>query len=598
MNPILNDVNISIATVNGSGSQSANQVLMRAIFNMGVPVSGKNVFPSNISGLPTFYTIRVNRDGFVARKEEVDLLVAMNPQTVEEDIRSLRSGAFVLMNESLSLPEERDDLTIIRAPFGQLVSNLTKQSKLRRMLVNMIYAGIVAELLGIEQAALTAAVTRVFGGKDSAIELNLATIEAGRAHARSSGISFPYRVEAVEKTGTKILVDGNTAAGMGSVFGGLSVLSWYPITPSSSLCEAAIDILGRLRHDEDGLASYAVVQAEDEIAAAGIVIGAGWAGARSMTATSGPGISLMSELVGLAYFAEIPAVIWDVQRVGPSTGLPTRTAQGDISMIVGLSHGDTKHIVLIPGNVGECFELALEALDLAEEFQTPVFVLSDVDLGMNIWMSDPFDYPEKPMSRGKVLSAEDLERVNQFQRYADVDGDGIPYRTLPGTDHHLAPYFCRGSGHNEAAQYTESSDEYARTVERLSRKYESARFGVPEPAVDDNAHATVGIIAFGSTDSAVPEARHGLRENGVETSYLRIRALPLHPSIRDFVDQHDVVYVVEQNRDGQMADQVRLHCRAGSSKIRSILLYNGQTIDAQTIVRGVLAESPVEAGAK
>lgn len=598
MNPILNDVNISIATVNGSGSQSANQVLMRAIFNMGVPVSGKNVFPSNISGLPTFYTIRVNRDGFVARKEEVDLLVAMNPQTVEEDIRSLRSGAFVLMNESLSLPEERDDLTIIRAPFGQLVSNLTKQSKLRRMLVNMIYAGIVAELLGIEQAALTAAVTRVFGGKDSAIELNLATIEAGRAHARSSGISFPYRVEAVEKTGTKILVDGNTAAGMGSVFGGLSVLSWYPITPSSSLCEAAIDILGRLRHDEDGLASYAVVQAEDEIAAAGIVIGAGWAGARSMTATSGPGISLMSELVGLAYFAEIPAVIWDVQRVGPSTGLPTRTAQGDISMIVGLSHGDTKHIVLIPGNVGECFELALEALDLAEEFQTPVFVLSDVDLGMNIWMSDPFDYPEKPMSRGKVLSAEDLERVNQFQRYADVDGDGIPYRTLPGTDHHLAPYFCRGSGHNEAAQYTESSDEYARTVERLSRKYESARFGVPEPAVDDNAHATVGIIAFGSTDSAVPEARHGLREKGVETSYLRIRALPLHPSIRDFVDQHDVVYVVEQNRDGQMADQVRLHCRAGSSKIRSILLYNGQTIDAQTIVRGVLAESPVEAGAK
>ena len=598
MNPILNDVNISIATVNGSGSQSANQVLMRAIFNMGVPVSGKNVFPSNISGLPTFYTIRVNRDGFVARKEEVDLLVAMNPQTVEEDIRSLRSGAFVLMNESLSLPEERDDLTIIRAPFGQLVSNLTKQSRLRRMLVNMIYAGIVAELLGIEQAALTAAVTRVFGGKDSAIELNLATIEAGRAHARSSGISFPYRVEAVEKTGTKILVDGNTAAGMGSVFGGLSVLSWYPITPSSSLCEAAIDILGRLRHDEDGLASYAVVQAEDEIAAAGIVIGAGWAGARSMTATSGPGISLMSELVGLAYFAEIPAVIWDVQRVGPSTGLPTRTAQGDISMIVGLSHGDTKHIVLIPGNVGECFELALEALDLAEEFQTPVFVLSDVDLGMNIWMSDPFDYPEKPMSRGKVLSAEDLERVNQFQRYADVDGDGIPYRTLPGTDHHLAPYFCRGSGHNEAAQYTESSDEYARTVERLARKFESARFGVPEPAVDDNAHATVGIIAFGSTDSAVPEARHGLRENGVETSYLRIRALPLHPSIRDFVDQHDVVYVVEQNRDGQMADQVRLHCRAGSSKIRSILLYNGQTIDAQTIVRGVLAESPVEAGAK
>jgi 2-oxoglutarate/2-oxoacid ferredoxin oxidoreductase subunit alpha len=469
---VLNDLTIHVATVNGSGSQSSNNVLMRSIFQMGVPVSGKNMFPSNIAGLPTWFTIRVNKDGWIARKKEVDLMVCMNPQTAREDVEALPPGTLCIYDAPLNCKSIRKDIEFYEVPFAKLAGELTTDSRLRKLLTNMVYVGVVAQLIGIERQEIVAAVTKQFKGKQKAIDPNVASIDKGMEFARANlPKQNKWRIERMNKTAGKIIIDGNAAAAIGAMFAGVTVVTWYPITPSSSLCESLIDYMKQHRVGPDGKATFAIVQAEDEIAAFGMVLGAGWAGARSMTSTSGPGISLMAEFAGLGYFAEIPGVVWDIQRVGPSTGLPTRTSQGDILEVMFLSQGDTQHIALIPASVAECYQFASEALDLAELFQTPIFVLSDLDLGMNNWMSDPFTYPEKPHRRGKVLSKEKLDELSgKWGRYADVDGDAIPWRTLPGTDHPMASYFTRGSGHDTQARYSERPEDYKALVARPARK--------------------------------------------------------------------------------------------------------------------------------
>ncbi len=587
--PVVNDLTIHVATVNGSGSQSSNNVLMRSIFQMGVPVSGKNMFPSNIAGLPTWFTIRANKDGWIARKKEVDLMVCMNSQTAREDVEALPVGALCIYDAPLNCKAVRNDLTFCEVPFAKLAGELTTDSRLRKLLTNMIYVGIVAQLIGIDRQEIVAAVNKQFKGKKKAIDPNVAAIDKGLEFARANlPDQQKWRIERMNKTAGKIIIDGNAAAAIGAMFGGVSVVTWYPITPSSSLCESLIDYMKQYRIGPDGKATFAIVQAEDELAAIGMVFGAGWAGARSMTSTSGPGISLMAEFAGLGYFAEIPGVIWDIQRVGPSTGLPTRTAQGDILEVVYLSHGDTQHIALIPASVSECFDFAIEALDLAEIFQTPVFVLSDLDLGMNNWMSDPFLYPEKPYRRGKILSKKKLEELGgKWGRYLDVDDDGIPWRTIPGTD---APsYFTRGSGHDSFARYSERTEDYKGTVDRLAKKYQTAKQYVPKPVVDRRPRAKIGFIAYGTTDFPLQESRHQLKsERDVETSYLRLRALPFTDELKEFVAAHDRVYVVEQNRDGQMGDLIRLEVGDNQKKIRKILHYSGLPCDARSITDAVL----------
>jgi 2-oxoglutarate ferredoxin oxidoreductase subunit alpha len=590
VHPIVNDLTIHVATVNGSGSQSSNNVLMRSIFQMGVPVSGKNMFPSNIAGLPTWFTIRANKDGWIARKKEVDIMVCMNAQTAREDVEGLPPGALCIYDAPLNCKQYRNDAVFFEVPFQKLAHDLADDAKLRKLLTNMIYVGVIAELIGIDRDEILTALNKQFKGKKKAIDPNVAAIDKGIAYAKENlPTQAKWRIERMHATAGKIIIDGNAAAAIGAMFGGVTVVTWYPITPSSSLCESLIDYLRQYRI-EDGKATFAVVQAEDELAAVGMVLGAGWAGARSMTSTAGPGISLMAEFVGLGYFAEIPGVIWDIQRVGPSTGLPTRTAQGDVNQLAYLSHGDTNHIVLIPSSVAECFEFASEALDLAEIFQTPVFVLSDLDLGMNNWMSDPFKYPEKPIHRGKVLSAERLKELQgKWGRYADVDGDGIPYRTLPGTDHPDAAYFTRGSGHDDHARYSEKPEVHKATVDRLQKKYETAKQYVPKPVVDTRDGTRIGFIAYGTTDFALEESRHQLRtEKGVETSYFRLRALPFTDELHAFIAAHDRVYVVEQNRDGQMADMIRLEVGKAQEKVRKILHYTGLPCDARTITDAVL----------
>jgi 2-oxoglutarate ferredoxin oxidoreductase subunit alpha len=589
--PVINDLTIHVATVNGSGSQSSNNVLMRSIFQMGVPVSGKNMFPSNIAGLPTWFTIRANKHGWIGRKKEVDLMVCMNAQTAREDVEGLQPGALCIYDAPLNCKAIRNDLEFFEVPFAKLAADLSEDSKLRKLLTNMIYVGIIAELLGIDRDEILNALTKQFKGKKKAIDANVAAIDKGLDYAKAN---LPrqnrWRIERMNATEGKIIIDGNAAAAIGAMFGGVTVVTWYPITPSSSLCESLIDYARKYRIDEDGKATFAIVQAEDELAAVGMVLGAGWAGARSMTSTAGPGISLMAEFIGLGYFAELPGVIWDIQRVGPSTGLPTRTAQGDVNQVAYLSHGDTQHIVLIPSSVTECFEFASEALDLAEEFQTPVFVLSDLDLGMNNWMSDPFVYPEKPIKRGKVLTAERLtELQGKWGRYADVDGDGIPWRTLPGTDHPFASYFTRGSGHDAEARYSEKPQDYKATVDRLAQKYETAKLFVPAPIVDLQPEAKIGFIAYGTTTWALEESRDQLRrERGIETSYFRLRALPYTQELNAFIAAHDRVYIVEQNRDGQMADIIHLAVGEDQRKLRKILHYTGLPCDARTITDAVL----------
>jgi 2-oxoglutarate/2-oxoacid ferredoxin oxidoreductase subunit alpha len=582
--PVVNDMSIQVATVNGSGSQSANTVLLRSIFQMGVPVSGKNLFPSNIAGLPTWYTIRASKQGYVARKKEIDLLVAMNPETAREDVASLSTGAAVVYDEPLGLSQVRSDLVFYPVPFDKLAGTVTTEPKLKRLLRNMAYVGVLARLLELDMAEVERAIRKQFAKKAKAQELNLAAARAGFEHARALEKRDPFAIRRMDATKGKIIVDGNAAAALGALFAGVTVVTWYPITPSSSLVETLIGYLKKYRIGPDGKATFAVVQAEDELAAIGMVIGAGWAGARAMTATAGPGISLMAEFAGLGYFAEVPAVVFDVQRVGPSTGLPTRTAQGDILSTAFLSHGDTQHILLLPATVEECFALAIDAFELAEGFQTPVFVMSDLDLGMNNWMSDPFLYPEKPLQRGKVLTKEDLDRLGQFARYRDVDGDGVTYRTLPGTDHPGAAYFTRGTGHDEHALYSERAEDWERNLERLSRKMDTARSAVPAPIVDDRG-ARIGIIAYGTSHHAVVEARDQLRaEKGIETDYLRVRAFPFSREVHAFVERHERVYVVEQNRDAQLATLLRGDLSPElTTRVRPVARITGLPIDARSV---------------
>lgn len=591
MKPVVNDFSIHIATVNGSGSQTANSLILRAIFQMGIPVSGKNLFPSNIAGLPTWFTIRVSGEGWVARRRHNDVLVVMNPETAAKDVAEMGPGSLIVVNESIAIPEVPADRTVCRVPMAKLMETITTDVKLRRLVINMLYVGVLAEALGIEEAELERALQAQLGRKPKAMALNQAALRAGMAFAREHLAQHgQFRLERMDRTGGRILIDGNTAGALGALFAGVTVVTWYPITPSSSLIEALIGFLEQHRRDpESGRSTFAVVQAEDEIAAIGMVLGAGWAGARAMTSTSGPGLSLMTEFAGYGYYAEIPAVIWDIQRVGPSTGLPTRTAQADLSFVLSMSHGDTAFPVLLPGSVEECYQFAMDAFDLAERLQSPVFVLSDLDLGMNNWMADPFVYPEKTWDRGKVLDDEALARVKTFERYRDVDGDGIPYRTLPGVRDPKGAYFTRGSGHDEAARYTESSEVYVRNLDRLARKHATARTLVPAPEVLETPGAEIGLIAFGSTHWALLEAQAMLQRQGLTTSYLRVRAMPFAASVAEFVRRHRQVIVVEQNRDGQMAECIRLEVPERAADVLSVRHYDGLPIDAQSIVEGVLA---------
>lgn len=597
----VNDFSLQVATVNGSGSQSANKILMRTIFLMGVPVSGKNLFPSNIAGLPTWFTIRANAEGWVGRAEEVDITVVMNPETALDDLAKARPGGIVVLNSDLKIDTQRTDMAVYRVPFAKLTSEACPDAKLRKMVTNIIYVGVLAYLLDLDMGKVEQAMGQVFKGKAKAIALNLEAAKHGFAWAQEhlDKGACPYRVAPMNATAGKMILDGNSAAAIGCLMAGVTVLSWYPITPSSSLCETLIDLLKAHRIGPDGKATFAVVQAEDELAAVGMTLGAGWAGARAMTSSSGPGISLMAEFVGLGYYAEIPTVIFNVQRTGPSTGLPTRTQQGDLLSTAFLSHGDTKHVVYLPGTPQEAYEDSVAAFDTAETIQSPIFVLSDLDLGMNDWMADPFPYPTQPMARGKVLDAEGLKALEaagqSFQRYADLDGDGIGQRTLPGTDHPLAAYFTRGSGRNAKAQYSEKPEDYTSQVDRLAKKFETAKGLVPKPIVKMVEGAKVGVLAYGTSEYGCAEALAKLEAQGLKLNYCRVRAYPFTDEVRDFIAACDRVYVIDQNRDAQMRTLLRIDFPEFAMKLDSITHYTGMPLGAQFLIRELSAREKVGA---
>ncbi len=590
---VINDFSITIGTINGSGSQTANVTLLRALFKMGIPVSGKNLFPSNIQGLPTWYTIRVSKDGFIARRDEHEIVVAMNPNTFTHDLAEVLPGGAFFYADDIKLPIGRTDIAVYPMPVKTLARAADVTPNLRDYIANMVYVGVLAQILGIEPDKIEQALSFHFKGKEAPIRSNMSVIQAAFDWAAQNLTKAdPYQVEPMDATAGYIMTDGNTAAALGSIYGGVQFAAWYPITPASSLAEALNVYLPKLRKTADGKQTYAVLQAEDELAAIGMAVGAGWAGLRAMTSTSGPGISLMTEYAGLAYFAEVPVVVWDVQRVGPSTGLPTRTAQGDLTQIYFLGHGDTNQVMLLPGTVQECFEFGWKAFDLAEHLQTPVFVLSDLDLGMNQWMSKPFEYPDTPMDRGKVLWEEDLEKLNGlWARYKDVDGDGISYRTLPGNRHPAAAYFTRGTGHDENARYSEEADNWEQNLLRLKKKYETARGLVPRPVLDAVEGAQIGIIAFGSSTPAVEEARVLLRqEGGPKSDFLRLRALPCTPEVRQFVESHERVYVVESNRDGQLHQILTVALPDQATKLRSACHTDGLPLTARWVKDAILAQ--------
>ncbi|MDE3075906.1 MAG: 2-oxoacid:acceptor oxidoreductase subunit alpha [Chloroflexota bacterium] len=593
LKPIVNNFTFQAATVNGTGSQSSNLVITRALFSMGIPVAPKNVFPSNIEGLPTWFSIRLTPEGYQCSASGVDVLVALNPGTWQRDVQGVRPGGVVIheANFPVSGPTQRDDLTYYALPFHKLGRDNVPNADLRKYLTNMIYVGAVAWALEIPLEFIEQALKHQFKRKPAAVPQNMASVKLGHEYCQEHYTKKdPFRVQPVKgKVEGKILIDGNQALALGLLMGGCSVAAWYPITPSSSVCEYLEAYANRFRRDpKTGEKRMAIVQAEDELAAVGIAIGAGWAGARAMTSTSGPGISLMAEFSGLAYFAEVPVVICDIQRMGPSTGLPTRTSQGDITFVHTLSHGDTKHIMLLPGSVEEAYELGQTAFDLADRFQTPVFVMSDLDLGMNIWMSDPFKYPDKPYDRGKVLTAEELERLKgDWGRYRDVDGDGIPYRTLPGTDHPAASYFARGSGHDEEARYSELPEVWERVLERIGKKYETARQYVPK-AIVEAAGNDVGILAYGTSHHAVVEARERMAARGLKTDYMRVRSVPFPAEVKQFITSHKRVYVVDQNRDGQLFTILRQELRPDEDNLISVRHFDGTPIPALSIIEPVL----------
>ena len=591
---IVNDFSITVGTANGSGSQTSNVTILRALFKMGIPVSGKNLFPSNIQGLPTWYTIRLSKDGFTARRDEQEVVVAINPNSFERDLASVVPGGAFYYDESIKKPVTRSDIAVYAMPVKEIVRNDPDvPANLRDQVGHMVYVGVLVQMLGIDLEKISAALNFHFKGKQKAINLNLNIIKTAAEWAKANlEKKDPYFVEPMDKTDGLIMADGNTAAAIGSIYGGVQFAAWYPITPASSLAESLVDFLPQLRNAPDGKHTYAVVQAEDELAALGMAVGAGWSGLRSMTSTSGPGLSLMTEFAGLAYYAEIPVVIWDVVRIGPSTGLPTRTSQGDLAFTANIGHGDSDSIILLPGSVNECFEFGWRSFDIAERIQAPVFVLSDLDFGMNQWMTEPFIYPDTPMDRGKVLWEEDLKALNgQWGRYLDKDGDGIPYRTVPGNRHPASAYFTRGTGHDPYARYTEDAAAWEANMARIKKKFETAKQYLPKPVIETVPGAHSGIIAFGSTDAAVTETRVLLeKEKGLKTDYLRLRALPLTDEVAEFVKAHDKTYVVEMNRDGQLYRQLIIAMPELATKLVSIAYSDGMPASARRVMKEILAK--------
>jgi 2-oxoglutarate ferredoxin oxidoreductase subunit alpha len=589
----VNEFSINIGTANGSGSQTANLTLLRAIFKMGIPVSGKNIFPSNIQGLPTWYKIRVSQAGYAGRRKEADIVVAMNPDTFTEDQDDLVEGGLFLFDEAIKDPIDRDDMVLVAMPIKSLVREAKPHKDLRKFVANMVYVGVLANLLGIEMEPIEQALEFHFKGKKSPVEFNLKIIQMAAQWAEENlDLDLSLQIERRDLTNDAILMDGNTAGALGGIYGGMHFVSWYPITPATSLPEAMLEFAPKLRTDpETGNQTYVIVQAEDELASVGMVVGAGWAGLRAMTATSGPGLSLMAEYTSLAYFAEIPIVIWVVQRVGPSTGLPTRTAQGDINLSYYLGQGDTKHILLIPGTVSECFDFGWQALDLAEKYQTPVLVLSDLDLGKNQWMTDPLSYPDKPIERGKIIWEDDLEKIKDgWGRYKDLDGDFIPYRTVPGNRHPESAYFTRGTGHDDYANYSEHPGDWKKNLDRIKNKVESSRKELPDAIIKKQRGAKIGLIAFGSTDSAVSEALDYLKEDGVKLDYLRLRVLPPTADVLEFIQKHEKVYVLENNRDGQMHGILSLELPEKAVDLVSLAMVDGLPLSAEWIREAILEQ--------
>ena len=591
LEPRTNDFAFKIATVNGTGSASANGLIMQTIFRMGIPVSGKNVFPSNIQGLPTWYEIRVNKDGFTARTPVFDLMVAMNPATYEKDIQEVRAGGYVLHDSTWPMARElkRDDVHFLGIPLGELCVGAFEGARERILMKNIAYAGALAALLEMDTDIIRGMLKEKFSTKPALMDSNYKAIKLGYDFAKENfDCPLPVRLEQMDETRDCILIDGNTAAGLGCVYAGATVAAWYPITPSTSLMDAFSRFCEMYRVDHKTEEKrFLIAQAEDELAAAGIVIGAGWAGARSFTPTSGPGISLMSEFIGLAYYAEIPSVFFDVQRTGPSTGMPTRTQQGDILFTAYASHGDTKHIVLLPCDPAECFDFAVRSFDLAERFQTPVFVVSDLDIGMNDWMVPKLEWDDsyRP-DRGKVLSEDDLKKAEAFYRYLDVDGDGIPYRSLPGV-HPKGAYFTRGSGHNKYGGYTEDSDEYIEVVDRLLRKHQNAADFVPEPEIHRQEGATLGIISVGGCHAAVLEAVEEMKAEGLTFDYMRVRAFPFDDTVREFLASHERCFVVEQNRDAQLRNLIAIETETNFDRLPSVRYYGGMPMSAHHVVAGI-----------
>ncbi len=591
---VVNDFSIIVGTVNGSGSSTANNTILRALFKMGIPVSGKNLFPSNIQGLPTWYTIRVSKDGFTARRDEQEIVVAMNPASFARDLASVVPGGAFFYADDIKQPVTRTDIAVYPMPVKQIVkSDPNIPSDYRDLVGNMVYVGVLAQMLGIDINTIQAALNFHFKGKQKPIAMNFNTVKAAAEWAKANlEKKDPFYVEPMNKTEGMIMADGNTAAAIGSIFGGIQFAAWYPITPASSLAESLNEYLPELRKREDGKHTYAVVQAEDELAAIGMAIGAGWSGLRSMTSTSGPGLSLMTEFAGLAYYTEIPIVVWDVQRIGPSTGLPTRTSQGDLTFVNFMGHGDTQQIILLPGNVNECFEFGWRAFDVAEHMQTPVFVLSDLDMGMNQWMSKPFEYPKTPMDRGKIIWEKDLEELKgNWGRYLDKDGDGIPYRTVPGNKSPLSAYFTRGTGHDEYAKYSEEAPVWHRNMERLKKKYETAKQYVPKPVLHSLKGATVGIIGFGSTEAAILEAQHQLAaEHNIKADFLRVRAVPFTKEVEAFIKQYDEVFIVEMDRDGQLNQLLTIEYPEYAMRLKSVAFGDGMPASAKWVREGNLAK--------
>ncbi|MEA3180378.1 MAG: 2-oxoglutarate/2-oxoacid ferredoxin oxidoreductase subunit alpha [Gammaproteobacteria bacterium] len=590
----VNDFVIKIATVNGTGSASANTLLMKSIFRSGIPVMGKNYFPSNIQGLPTWYEIRVTRDGHVARSGRVDIMVAMNAETYARDVKEVAPGGYLVYDSTWPRPGllKREDITVIGVPLARLCNENFNGVRTRILMKNICYAGVLAALLNLDVERIRELLAQTYAKKPQLVDSNMQAIQLGYDYARQNfTCPLPLHVEKMDATAGYIMIDGNTAAALGCVYAGATVAAWYPITPSTSLMDAYKSFCDRLRVDPDtGRKNFAFIQAEDELAAIGMVIGAAWNGTRAFTATSGPGISLMNEFLGLAYYAEVPAVIFDIQRVGPSTGMPTRTQQCDLMECAYASHGDTRHVCLYPANPEECFYMAAQAFDLTERLQTPVMVLSDIDIGMNDWMCRDLKWDDTYQpDRGKMLGKDEILKLEKFYRYMDKDGDGIGYRTLPGV-HPKAAYFTRGSGHTQYGTYTEDSVEYQIVLDRLLKKWETAKKLVPRAVIDARAGGDIGLVSIGSCDGAINEAMGVLAAEGVAVDYMRVRAFPFSEDVERFLSAHKLLFIVEQNRDAQFKSLLTLETAVEKSKLRSLLSYDGLPISSKFIVDGVLAE--------